>query len=114
MENKQIALLDLNVPSSLGSNGGFWQSCCTLTRGYSTLVWRGEWMSCFSLLILRSTKQIGKTNDLDIMCLLTAGPDLIHKIHMRTVSGTTLIAFISVILVQFSERCIILILFIDK
>lgn len=33
VENKQIALLDTNVLSSLASNGGFWQQCSALTWG---------------------------------------------------------------------------------
>lgn len=33
VENKQIALLDPNVLSSLGPNGGFWQGCGALTLG---------------------------------------------------------------------------------
>lgn len=81
VKNKQIALLDTNVLSSLAPNGGFWQDS---GMGYPASVWRGECMWCFSFLMLKSTKQIGKANHSDLLCLLIAGPNSIYRIQMRT------------------------------
>lgn len=79
VENKQIALLDSNVLSSLGCNGGSWQRCSARTWGIQ-LQSREESecdVSAFSCWKIQSRL-------VRILCLPIAGPEWIYRIQMRT------------------------------